>query len=118
MSYVTLAGFTVVRNSAGSSVYYTPPIAREALSGTFTIETTHFYATGAGAVAVTVEHKDFVETSWATADTFSDVTGTGVETLTVADLKEEIRFKFGFDAAGSALDFAHLVVAAPTWLPE
>ena len=115
MSYATLVGCTVVQNQAGSAVYYTPPIAREALEATFSVEATHFIS--AGSVVVTVEHKDFADTTWATADTFASITGTGVETLTVSALKEEIRLKFGFSGA-NALGFAHLVVAAPTWLPE
>ena len=115
MSYATLVGITVVRNQTGSAVYYTPPIAREALDATFSLETTHFICSGS--VVVTVEHKDFADASWATADTFASIAGTGVETLTVSGLKEEIRFKFGFSGGGPK-EFAHIVVAAPTWLPE
>ena len=76
------------------------------------------HAAGAGALVVTVEHKDLADTSWATADTFANITGTGLETLTVTDLKEEIRLKFSFDANGASFDLSHLVVAAPTWIPE
>jgi hypothetical protein len=118
MSYATLAGMSVIRDLNGNAVYYTPPIAREALAATFAVETTHYYAAGAGALVATVEHKDFADTSWATADTFPSITGTGVESLTVTDLKEEIRLKFAFDANGASFDLAHLVVAAPTWIPE
>ena len=118
MSYATLAGFTVMRDPMGTAVHYTPPIAREALNATFSVETTHYYSSGPGAVVVTVQHKDFADTSWAVADTFANITGTGVDTLTVADLKEEIRLKFGFSIGGAAFDLAHLVVAAPAWLPE
>jgi len=116
MSYATLAGFSVVSDVSGAAVYYTPPIAREALNATFSIETTHFYM-ASGSVVVTVEHKDFADTSWSTAGTFASITGTGVDTLDVSALKGEIRFKVGF-GGGAANDFAHLVVAAPTWRPE
>lgn len=115
MSYATLVGFTVLRNQAGSSVYYTPPIARQALAATFSVEATHFVCSGN--VVVTVEHKDFADTSWVTADTFPNISGTGVESLAVTDLMEEIRFKFGFSGGGPG-EFAHLVVAEPAWLPE
>ena len=115
MSYATLVGCTVVRNQTGSAVYYTPPIAREAMKAIFSLETTHFIS--AGAVVVTVEHKDFADAAWVTAGTFTNITGTGVETLTVSDLKEEIRFKFGF-SGGGPLEFAHIVAPPPTWLPE
>jgi len=115
MSYATLVGHTVVRNQTGSAVYYTPPIGREAMKATFSLETTHFIS--AGAVVVTVEHKDFADAVWATADTFANITGIGTETLTVSDLKEEIRLKFGF-SGGNPSGFAHIVVAEPTWLPE
>ena len=115
MSYATLVGCTVVRNQTGSAVYYTPPIAREAMKAIFSLETTHFVS--AGAVVVTVEHKAFADTAWATAGTFANITGTGVETLTVSDLKEEIRFKFGF-SGGNPFGFAQVDVAGPTWLPE
>ncbi len=113
MSYATLVGCTVVRDQTGSAVYYTPPIAREALKATFSVEATHFIS--AGAVVVTVEHKDFAETTWATAGTFANITDTGVETLTVSALKEVIRFKFGF-SGGGPFEFAHLVIAAVIWL--
>ncbi len=115
MSYATLVGSTVVRNQTGSSVYYTPPIGREAMKATFSLETTHFIS--AGTLVVTVQHKDLADTVWATADTFASITGTGVATLTVSDLKEEIRFKFGF-TGGNPSGFAHVVVSKPTWLPE
>jgi len=113
MSYATLVGFTVVRNQTGSSVYYTPPITREALDATFSLEATHFICSGS--VVVTVEHKDFADTSWATADTFASIGGTGVETLTISGLKEEIRFKFGFSGGGPK-EFGHFVLTKPTWL--
>jgi len=113
MSYATLVGITVIRDSTGAGVYYTPPIVREALEATFSLETTHFIC--GGSIVVTVEHKDFADTSWATADTFASITATGVETLTISALKEEIRFKLGFSGAGPA-EFAHMVVAEPTWL--
>lgn len=115
MSYATLVGCTVVRNQAGSAVYYTPPIAREAMKAIFSLETTHFIS--AGAVVVTVQHKDFADTNWVTADTFANITGTGVDTLAVSDLKEEIRLKLGF-TGGNPAGFAHVVVSGPTWLPE
>jgi hypothetical protein len=113
MSYATLVGCTVLRNQTGSAVYYTPPIAREALKATFSVEATHFISVGA--VVVTVEHKDFAETTWATAGTFADITADGVETLTVSALKEEIRFTFSF-VGGNPFGFAHLVIAAVIWL--
>jgi hypothetical protein len=115
MSYATLVGITVLCDQTSSAVYYTPSIVRGALESTFSLETTHFSC--AGSIVVTVEHKDFADTSWATADTFASITATGVETLTISALKEEIRFKFGFSGAGPG-QFAHIVVAEPTWLPE
>ena len=113
MSYATLVGCTVVRNQTGSAVYYTPPIAREAMKAIFSLETTHFIS--AGAVVVTVEHKDFADTAWVTADTFANITGTGVETLVVSPLREEFRFKIGF-SGGNPFGFAHLLIAAVIWL--
>jgi hypothetical protein len=113
MSYATLVGFSVVRNQTGSAVYYTPPIAREALKATFSVEATHFIS--AGAVVVTVEHKDFADTAWVTADTFANITGTGVETLAVSGLSEELRYKIAF-SGGNPFGFAHLIIAAVIWL--
>ena len=115
MSYATLLGYTVIRNQTGSAAYYTPQIVREALEATFSVEATHFIS--AGTVVVTIQHKDFADIAWVTADTFAGITGTGVETLTVSALKEEIRFKFAF-TGGNPFGFAHLVVVEPTWLPE
>jgi hypothetical protein len=40
-----------------------------------------------------------------------------VETLAVTGLKEEIRLKFSFSGGGPS-EFAHIVVAEPTWVPE
>jgi hypothetical protein len=115
MSYATLVGFTVFRNQAGSSVYYTPPIVREALTGIFSLEATHFICSGD--IVVDVEHKDFADTSWVTADTFPNISATGVETLVVGTLKEMIRLKFGFSGGGPG-EFGHFVVSAVEWLPE
>lgn len=117
MSYATLAGFTVVRDLTGAAAYYTPPIVREALDATFSLETTHFAVVGGGAVVVTVEHKDLADTSWGTADTFANITGTGVSTLTVSGLLEEIRFKVAFSGGGAG-DMVHLLIAPVVWLSD
>jgi hypothetical protein len=115
MSYATLAGFTVACNSAGTAVYYTPPIAREALKATLSLETTHFHVAVSGVVVVTVQHKDLADTSWATAGTFADITEVGVDTLTLSGLKEELRLKVAF-SGGVAGNIAHILLAAVTWL--
>jgi hypothetical protein len=72
------------------------------------------HKSGSPTMVVTVEHKNVDETSWSTAGTFSSVTSTGVATLDVTSLKEEIRIAFTF-SAGSAGDFYHVVVSAPAW---
>jgi hypothetical protein len=113
VSYATLVGYTVVRDTVGAAAYYTPPMASEAKKASFSLEATHFY--GAGALIATVEHKNLDETTWATAGTFADITGAGVKTLVIDGVKEEFRFKFGFSGGGAG-DFVHLLIAAVMWL--
>jgi hypothetical protein len=115
MSYAALVGYTAIRDQTGSAVFYTPPIAREATKAVFSLQTTHFVS--AGAVVVTVEHKDFADTLWATADAFADITAAGVKTLAVSGLMEELRFKIAF-SGGNPLGFAHIVLAEVTWLSD
>ena len=67
-------------------------------------------------MTVTVEHKNEAETSWTAADTFDSITGIGVATKDISNLKEQIRFAFTF-TTGSSGDGFWVVVAAPAWRP-
>ena len=117
MSYANLVGFTAVCDAATTGVYYTPPIVREGAQATFSLDATHVAFGAMGRAVVTVEHKDFADTSWVAAGTFANITATGVKILTVSSLKEEIRLKIGFSLA-VVNDLVHLVVAEPMWVPE
>ena len=62
-----------------------------------------------------IEHKNVEDTSWSNAGTVS-TSSTGVVTVEVSGLKEELRLKFSF-SAGTLGNFVHILVPAPMWLP-
>jgi len=109
----TILGDILVHDGTGTAGFYSPPFGRGGEAAVFTIEVT--YRNGTPILAFAVEHKNAEDTSWSSAGS-TTMAATGVKTLQVSALKEEVRFKIGF-SGGSPNDFAHLLVAAPTWRP-
>jgi hypothetical protein len=109
----TILGDTLIHDGSGTTPYYSPPFGRGGDAAVFTIEVAQM--NGTPTLVFAVEHKNAEDTSWSSAGSTS-ATATGVHTLEVSGLKEELRLKFTF-SAGVAGDFVHLLVPAPMWLP-
>lgn len=110
-----IVGTTIFHDGTGTSAYYSPSFPRGGLAAIFTMDVTHQNG-GSLAMTVAVEHKNEDETAWTTAGTFSSITATGVQTIDVTSIKEEVRLAFTF-SAGSAGNFFHVVVSSPAWRP-
>jgi hypothetical protein len=110
----TILGDTLPHDGVGTRAFYSPPFGRGGEAAVFTVEVTH--RNGAPSLVAALEHRNAEDTSWTTAGTFSTISATGVFTLEVASLKEELRFKFTFSSGGLG-DFVHLLIPAPMWLP-
>jgi hypothetical protein len=98
----------------GGSAFYSPSFPRGGEAALFSLEVTHKMGTSPS-LAVSVEHKNEDETSWAAAGAFSAITATGVATKDISSLKEEVRFNF--TPTGTDGDAFHVIVAAPAWRP-
>jgi len=109
----TILGDILVHDGTGTAGYYSPPFGRGGEAAVFTIEVT--YRNGTPLLAFAVEHKNAADTSWSNAGS-TTMAATGVKTLQVSGLKEELRLKFSF-STGAAGDFVNLLVPAPMWLP-
>lgn len=109
----TILGDTLVHDGTGTAGYYSPPFGRGGEAAVFSIEVTH--RTGTPTLVFAVEHKSPEDMAWTSAGSTS-VSSTGVATLEVSGLKEELRLKFTF-SSGSLGNFVNILVPAPMWLP-
>ena len=98
----------------GGSPFYSPSLPRGGEAAVFSLETTHKMGTSPS-LAVSIEHKNEDDTTWAAAGAFTAITATGVSTKDISGLKEECRFVF--TPTGTDGDAFHVVVAAPAWRP-
>ena len=109
----TILGDILVHDGTGTAPFYSPPFGRGGDSAVFTIQVTMH--AGSPTLVFAVEHKNAEDTSWSSAGS-TTLSGTGVATLDVSALKEELRLKFTF-SSGANGNFVHLIVPAPMWLP-
>ena len=100
----------------GGEDYYSPPFGRGGNAAMFSMDVTHVTATPS--VTVTVEHKNTDDTAWTGAGGFAAITGVGVSTKDLSGLKQQIRFKFAFDAGDAADAGIHFMMPAPAWRPN
>ena len=109
----TTIGDILIHDGTGSDAYYSPPFGRGGESAVFTVEVT--IRQGAPTLVFEVEHRNAEDTSWSSAGSVS-ISSTGVTTLDVSALKEELRLKFTFSTIVAG-HFVHIIVPAPMWLP-
>ena len=110
-----IVGTTIFHDGSGTAPFFSPSFPRGGLAAVFSMDVTH--KNGASlAMLVDVEHKNEDEVTFGSAGTFSSITATGIKTLDVIDIKEEVRLAFTF-TAGSAGNFYHVVLSAPAWRP-
>jgi len=98
----------------GGNPFYSPSFGRGGEAALFSLDVTHKMGTSPS-LAVSIEHKNADDTSWAAAGAFTSITATGVATKDLSGLKEEIRFSFV--PTGTDGDAFHVVVAMPAWRP-
>ena len=101
---------------AGSTPYYTAPVASGGPSGLFAVNVTHMV--GSPNIEVRIEQRpaDGSSSSWTTAGTFSAITSTGVYTKEVNDLEEYTRFVFDFTGGVDGQSF-NVSVAKTSFFP-
>lgn len=109
----TTLGDILIHDGTGSDPYYSPPFGRGGESAVFTVEVTLRH--GNPTLVLEVEHRNAEDTSWSSAGSTS-TSATGVATLDVSSLKEELRLKFTFTSLVPG-EFVHILVPAPMWLP-
>jgi hypothetical protein len=103
------------------TAYPTEPIARAdgTTKALFTIVVTNYIPAGAGTTVVTiaVQHRNFDDTAWTVAGTFAAIIADGTVNLTLAGLKQLIRFNCTVTATNS-YEGAHVFIADPQWLVD
>lgn len=94
-----------------ATAVYSPPVPRGGAAGLFAVDALQV-STGSPSLAVDIEHKNYADTSWTTAGSFSAITATGLSTQYVSGLKEEVRLKFTMSGAG---EWERIFVLDPSW---
>ena len=99
----------------GTTPFYSPSFPRGGEAALFSLEVTHIWGSSPS-LAVSVEHKNEDDTTWASAGSFTAITAAGiVPTKDLSGLKEELRFSFL--PTGSDGEAFHVIVSAPAWRP-
>ncbi len=99
----------------GAGVYqYSPTFPRGGLSAVFAVEV--FALISGASLDVAVQYKNADETSWTTFGSAISVSTTGVHTLEVTGIKEEVRLRFSVGGADPS-DTVYADVLAPQWRP-
>ena len=109
-----ILGFNVYCDGATSTPYHTTSFPRRGQAAVFSLQVTHLSATTT--LDVTVEHRNREDTSWSTAGSFATITSTGVSTVNLGSLKEEIRFALAVPP-GVGGDWCRVYIAPPGWRP-
>jgi hypothetical protein len=99
----------------GAGVYqYSPTFPRGGLSAVFAVEV--FALMSGASLDVAVEYKNVEDTSWTTYGSAISASTTGVHTLQVAGIKEEVRLRFSVGGANPS-DTVYANALAPQWRP-
>jgi len=88
-----LVGSLVV-NGGTTDPVYSAPIARGGNAVTCVVDVLEFETASAN-LEVMLQHKNHGDTTWATALSFSSITGTGVQTSSWSGIKEQVRWMLG-----------------------
>lgn len=109
-----LVGQYFFRIGAGV-VQFSPSFPRAGLAAVFSVEA--FALTPATVLTVSVQYRNFEDTSWTTYGVAMNVNAVGVFTLEVAGgIKEEVRFRYQVSGS-NASDMVYANVLAPQWRP-
>ena len=97
----------------GGTPVYSPSFPRGGEAATFIAEI--LALGGTPSLAIAIEHKNFEDTTWATAGSFSTITAAGIASKDATGLKEEIRIKF--TATGTDGEGFCMLMPEPAWRP-
>lgn len=99
----------------GAGVYqYSPSFPRGGLGAVFSLDVLALVS-GAG-LDMAVEHRNFEDTTWTLYGSAISASLTGVYTLNVTGLKEEVRLRYSVTGT-SPTDTVYANVLAPQWRP-
>lgn len=62
---------------------------------------------------ITLQHKNFNEDAWVTAGSFTQITDTGLSSLNVTDLRQQVRFEL--EANGEPGGWVRVLVLPAVW---
>jgi len=97
---------------------HSPEFPRGGLAATFAAEVQQLVLGGVTQFDITMEHRNSDETNFAAAGSFAAITGTGARSVDIVDLKQILRFTYGFSGGSPAADDAvHFLMMAPSWRP-
>ena len=99
----------------GAGVYqYSPTFPRGGLSAVFAIEI--FALVAGSSIDFVVQYKNVEDTGWTTFGSAISASTTGVHTLEVTGIKEEVRLRFSVGGANPS-DAVYANVLEPQWRP-
>jgi hypothetical protein len=92
---------------------YTPPYSRGGSQAVFALDLLD--RSVSGVLDVDIEHKNSDETTWASAGAFSSMSSTGMASVHVDELKEQIRLKLGVTGGLSWAEWVRVKLLDPSW---
>ena len=104
-------GITILKMSGGD--YESPTFMRQGLAALFAVNILKITATS---LAIDVQHKNVEDVAWTSLGSFSSITSTGVKTVSLSAIKEQVRFVYTITAS-NAYDGVHFDMLAPAWIP-
>jgi hypothetical protein len=99
------------RNGGGAQ--FSPSFPRGGLAALFAVEI--FAVDASTTLTLAVEHKNIEDTAWTTLVTMATLSA-GVSSITVGNIKEELRLSFVINGT-NAFDSVYANVLAPSWRP-
>ncbi|MBI3848213.1 MAG: hypothetical protein HY292_26560 [Planctomycetes bacterium] len=94
-----------------SDAVYTPPVSRQSNTCAFAVEVTQISGTSPS-LAIDIEHKNLVDSSWSTAASFTALTAAGAGAKVATGLKEQVRLKLTMSGTNG---WARAFVYSPQW---
>jgi len=108
-----LTGFYVLRGSGATK--YTATFSRGGLSANFQVQVLDLIGSPTD-LGAAIEHKNFEDTAFLPAASFPTISSISVASLSVSNIKEQVRYAFTV-AAASAWEGFYLLLPAPAWRP-
>jgi hypothetical protein len=110
-----LRGFYFVKGDG--NVQYSPTYSRGGLSAKFLMETLQKVGSTPPQLAITIEHKDIVDTVFVLLGTFPTITTVDVFDLDLSGIKEQWRIGYQITVAANQWEGYLINPLAPVWFP-